>query len=432
MRILPVCLGFALASLVCAADSPRNFHEVMAELRREYDRIDATEYATYEEHVAAAVAVRKRLAGQIDPSTLTLDQINEATNRRLVFDAKSGVDRRAAYRAALREFIAKPDAQGGLAAMYDWRIVRLDDGDASGLLALKAVSHPGVVPALTKTEGHHVWYALRHAVEHSRTDEACDALSRILDSIPDNFHADNIWGTSDLYEALVATENAPAIEAAERLQKTILLIGPGRIEKLNPLIDDDWWARRELAFLAHAQTRMNLLNSAGPDFEFRWWSGSDDPPVNSLSDLRGDVVVLVFWSSTCGFCHVAFDRTREVVQRYRDKPVRIVNLSSPEEYFAVDYDAEEFVETPTIAEESAAVLELMRRRSLDWTFAIADELDYEPQYGVRGVPSMAVLDHNGVVRAVDRHPNMPHEELFALIDSLLAERAVERAPNAPE
>lgn len=62
---------------------------------------------------------------------------------------------------------------------------------------------------------------------------------------------------------------------------------------------------------------------------------------------------------------------------------------------------------------------------------LTDELACQPQFGVDGVPSMTVIDHRGVVRAVDLNPRQAREKTVALLDRLLAEReaALLVAPN---
>jgi len=107
--------------------------------------------------------------------------------------------------------------------------------------------------------------------------------------------------------------------------------------------------------------------------------------------------------------------------------VRFVSLSERNGYVVIDYDAEQYEDTPDIRDEGDATRRLIERLGHSWSFAIANALDFTPQFGVYGVPHMIVLDHRGVVRALDHDPRQPREKTLALLDTLVAELKADRA-----
>lgn len=69
-----------------------------------------------------------------------------------------------------------------------------------------------------------------------------------------------------------------------------------------------------------------------------WKLDTVDGKTISLSDLRGKVVVIDFWSTWCVFCKAAMPETQKLHEHYKDKPVQIVGIccwdpkGKPDEY----------------------------------------------------------------------------------------------------
>lgn len=426
---LTVVLGF-LCSLTLAGAPPAGFDAVIAEMQREFDEVESQEWPDYECYLNACYPVRRRAAERVDAESLTLDQIGVAIGYRLVYNEDAQIDHRAAYRTRLRQLAREPSGQGALAALYLWRLARLGNDDSHRATALRAVRHPGLRDLLTQPGGEWVWYALTSAAYSDNPDPACDAIEDVLSMVTLDFLPGNLEGTASLYETLARHDSERARALAERFRSHLLKVGAGAVAGMHPLTDA-WWERRQLAFLNHAPSRMRLLNNPAPDFEFRWWSDDESTPL--LSELQGRVVVLDFWASDCGFCYYAFEHLAPIIEEYRDRPVKFVSLADLQGYVVLDYDTDETVATPTLAEEADATRRLIARLGHTWTFALADELAYQPQFGVDGVPSMTVIDHRGIVRAVDLDPRQDREKTVALLDGLLAERESDlRAQQPPE
>ncbi len=74
--------------------------------------------------------------------------------------------------------------------------------------------------------------------------------------------------------------------------------------------------------------------------------------------------------------------------------------------------------------------EFMDAKEVTWRVAFADEPVYNPDYGVNGIPHVAIIDPQGVVRFRGLHPAMPMVEKTSKIDELLIE-AGKPAPTPP-
>ena len=74
--------------------------------------------------------------------------------------------------------------------------------------------------------------------------------------------------------------------------------------------------------------------------------------------------------------------------------------------------------------------EFMEGKGVTWRIAFAEEPVFNPDYGVNGIPHVAIVDTKGVVRFRGLHPAMPMEEKTSKIDELLAE-AGKPVPDPP-
>ncbi|MFE9694539.1 TlpA family protein disulfide reductase [Micromonospora sp. NPDC005806] len=119
-----------------------------------------------------------------------------------------------------------------------------------------------------------------------------------------------------------------------------------------------------------------LIGHTAPDFTL---AQLDGPPV-TLSQLRGQVVVLNFWASWCKECHTEQSALNETWQQFRDSGVVLIGVNFQD----TRIDARNYVRTAGI---SYPVVEDSDSRT-----ALA--------YGVRGIPETFIIDRSG--RMVDR------------------------------
>ena len=61
------------------------------------------------------------------------------------------------------------------------------------------------------------------------------------------------------------------------------------------------------------------------------------------------------------------------------------------------------------------------KMDINWTIAFSEQEVFNPDYGITGIPHMAIVAPDGTLRHVGLHPAMPHDQKLALIDALLEE-----------
>lgn len=113
-----------------------------------------------------------------------------------------------------------------------------------------------------------------------------------------------------------------------------------------------------------------------PDFTLQ----SDDGQTITLSDLRGQVVVLNFWATWCPPCRAEMPALEEVYQARREDGLVVL---------AVD-QAESQSQVSAFREELALTFPLL----LDPGYVVSDE------YRIRLLPSTFFIDRAGVIRGV--------------------------------
>lgn len=423
------CFIAAVLLLALSSRTPANppFELVIMEMVEAFYELEEGEIDDWDAYLAEVAKIRARALGQITIETLTLDQFETLLLRRLVFDRETATDNIDRVIAALTAHAEAQTEDGAYAMTLIARVESYRRGPGAAEASLRSIQHP-FTPALLRGErGQTVWSRCAWALHAADRAGALESIAAVLDRIPDDFDQANLSDIDDLDEALASDKDPCARELGEAMRTRLLEMGRARLDALNLNDEDRWWPELRLAFLEHAPTRINLLGSTAPDFEFLWWS-NDQRPAQRLSELRGEVVVLEFWSSDCGFCYDAFDKLAPVVEHYRGRPVRFVSLSERNGYVVMDYDAEDYIATPDIREEGDATRRLIERLGHTWDFAIANSLDFQPQFGVRGVPGMMVIDHLGVVRATGLNPRQPKEKTVELLNALLAAMGQEHAP----
>jgi cytochrome c-type biogenesis protein len=122
----------------------------------------------------------------------------------------------------------------------------------------------------------------------------------------------------------------------------------------------------------------------------------DGKPI-SLSDFRGDIVLLNFWATWCGPCGKEMPEFETIYQEYKDRGFTVL---------AVD-----FLETPEAVATFVDNLGLTFPIGMDESGEINDDL-----YGVGQYPTSFVIDGHGIIIAVQAGPFLG-EELVAILES---------------
>ncbi|MFG3113279.1 NHL domain-containing thioredoxin family protein [Streptomyces sp. NPDC048197] len=124
----------------------------------------------------------------------------------------------------------------------------------------------------------------------------------------------------------------------------------------------------------------------------------------TLSDLRGRIVVLDFWTFCCVNCLHVLDELRELEEKHRDTVV-IIGVHSPK-----------FVHEA----EHQAVVDAVERYGVEHPVLDDPELATWKQYAVRAWPTLVVIDPEGYV--VAQHAGEGHAHAIAtLVEELEAE-----------
>ena len=136
------------------------------------------------------------------------------------------------------------------------------------------------------------------------------------------------------------------------------------------------------------------VGSATPDFTLKTPDGEEV----TLSDLRGQVVVLDFWATWCPPCRKAMPHVQELHERFAEKGVKVIGIST--------------------AERGGDPAAMMRDKGYTYDLLLNGERIMQ-DFGVRSLPTFYVLGKKGGVVHVSRG--------FRAQDAPVIERAIEGA-----
>jgi thiol-disulfide isomerase/thioredoxin len=159
---------------------------------------------------------------------------------------------------------------------------------------------------------------------------------------------------------------------------------------------------RTVKYLDGAAGRGMLIDHTAPAVSFLW--ASDPEKVTSLADLKGKVVVLDFWATWCGPCIASFPKIRELQAHYDGYDVVIIGVTSPQGAHYPGGGAAKVDTSGDTAQEFALMNTFMEDSDMTWDVAFTEEDVFNPDYGVRGIPHVAIIDAEGKVRFNGLHP----------------------------
>ena len=138
------------------------------------------------------------------------------------------------------------------------------------------------------------------------------------------------------------------------------------------------------------------IGKVAPDFECEML----DDKKAKLSDFRGNVVVLDIWATWCGPCRAMIPHERELVEKLKSKPFKLISLSADEKKETL---------TKFLEKEEMPWVHL-------WNGSKGNMLE---KYQVRFYPTIYVLDAKGVIR----YKHVRGEKMDKAVEALLKESA---------
>ena len=148
-------------------------------------------------------------------------------------------------------------------------------------------------------------------------------------------------------------------EGKEELNKCLALHPPPSIaDQANKLMADPRRAREDFA----------------PDFHVTTLQGQDI----SLQQLRGDIVVLVFWATWCPPCRASVSELKELTRKYANAKVVLISVSADK--------------------DEKAWREFVASKKMDWPQYRDTNESVLRTFAVRSFPTYLVIDGDGIIK----------------------------------
>ena len=135
-----------------------------------------------------------------------------------------------------------------------------------------------------------------------------------------------------------------------------------------------------------------VTSGSAPDFTLDSLSGG----AVTLSDMKGQVVVLDFWATWCDPCVEGLDHLQQMHERYADRGVTVLAIN--------------------IAESRGEVADFMEGRGYTFTALLDTDGRASDDYGVQAIPYTVVIDREGEVYTVAFGPDDLEDALDRLAE----------------
>jgi peroxiredoxin len=126
--------------------------------------------------------------------------------------------------------------------------------------------------------------------------------------------------------------------------------------------------------------------------------------LTSLSEFRGKIVFINFWTTWCLACVVEMPAMEKLHQKFKDKDFAMVTVN--------------------LQESEATVLKFFKEHKLTFTTLLDEAGEVGAAFGIRGIPTTFIVDKNGSIIGKALGPrDWDSRDSYALFEYLTASTA---------
>ena len=133
--------------------------------------------------------------------------------------------------------------------------------------------------------------------------------------------------------------------------------------------------------------QIGLLDGPAPEINLRMWLVGD--PV-TLAELQDRVVMLEFWATWCKPCQEMFPKLTSLFQRESQNGLEILAITRHYMAYGGTLEAKN--------EELDLIRKTVTDHGVTFRVAVAEDELLQATYGANGLPTVVLIDRNGIVR----------------------------------